>query len=89
MEKKPFSPDSPEKTEYQAKIFANRLSKQYKQLRKWARKKKIHQRFQMWSPRWSLRLSKGRFNCKQLFCSNLSHFLPKILMIWTKTWENI
>ena len=41
MEKKPFSPDSPEKTEYQAKIFANRLSKQYKQLRKWARKNRI------------------------------------------------
>jgi len=41
MENKPFSPDSPEKTDYQAKIFANRLSKQYKQLRKWARKNRI------------------------------------------------
>ena len=30
-----------EKTEYQAELFANRLKKRYKELRKWARKNRI------------------------------------------------
>ena len=29
------------KTEYQAQLFANRLKKKYKELRKWARKNRI------------------------------------------------
>ena len=33
--------DSPEKTARQAELFSNRLSKQYRQLRKWARKNRI------------------------------------------------
>ena len=30
-----------EKTSYQAQIFANRLSRSYKQLRKWARRERV------------------------------------------------
>lgn len=41
MDAKPFTPDSPEKNEYQARIFSNRLAKQYRILRKWARKNGI------------------------------------------------
>jgi len=36
-----FTPDSPEKTAYQAELFANRIAKQYKLLRKWARKNRV------------------------------------------------
>ena len=36
-----YTPDTPEKTAYQAELFANRVSKQYKLLRKWARKNRV------------------------------------------------
>src|SRR5574344_1340323 len=36
-----YTPDTPEKTSYQATLFSNRLAKQYKQLRKWARKNRV------------------------------------------------
>jgi len=36
-----FTPDSPEKTAYQAELFATRIAKQYKLLRKWARKNRV------------------------------------------------
>lgn len=38
---KRHSPDSPEKVARQAELFMNRLSKQYKYLRKWARKNRV------------------------------------------------
>ncbi len=36
-----YTPDTPEKTERQAQMFANRLAKQHKQLKKWARRNRI------------------------------------------------
>ncbi len=38
---KEYTPDTPEKVAHQAELFSNRLSKQYKVLRKWARKNRI------------------------------------------------
>ena len=36
-----YTPDTPEKTAYQGELFANRIAKQYKLLRKWARKNRV------------------------------------------------
>ena len=36
-----YTPDTPEKVAYQAELFGNRIAKQYKPLRKWARKNRV------------------------------------------------
>lgn len=36
-----YTPDTPQKLAYQAELFSNRLAKQYKLLRKWARKNRV------------------------------------------------
>lgn len=38
---KEYTPDTPEKVAYQCELFGNRLGKQYKLLRKWARKNRV------------------------------------------------